>query len=91
MRKTRPIHLGKKGYKKLWPIMSDEERRLRNGDKRVKPGYTSSGIKLPDREEMLKYHEEKMERLKAYREKHKDDERKPRGKFFITQNTFGAR
>lgn len=71
--------------------MSDEERRQRNGDKRVQPGYTSTGVKLPTREERLQDFEEKKARLDAYREKHKDDERKPRGKFFITQNNFSAR
>lgn len=71
--------------------MSDEERRQRNGDKRVQPGYSSSGIKLPTREERLKEFKEKKNRLDAYRERHKDDDRKPRGKFFITQNNFSSR
>lgn len=57
MSRTRPIHIGKKGFKKLWPIMSAEERRQRNGDKRTLAGYSSSGVKLPDKEDLREYHE----------------------------------
>lgn len=80
----------RKFYAPRFP-MTLEERRKRNGDHRTPEGYSSSGVLLPTREDVMMVHKDKMDRAKRYQEAHKDDDKKPRGKFFITQNNFSAK
>lgn len=64
--------------------MSDEERRVRNGDKNRQEGFSSTGIKLPSKKEMQWYHEKR----EVERENHEkflmeNPERKRHGKMII--------
>lgn len=90
MSRTRPIHIGKKGFKKLWPIMSAEERRQRNGDKRVREGFSSTGVRLPSQTDMSNYHQHMQEQRDSYDRYIKENpEKRKKGKMFISVSMGG--
>lgn len=83
----RSILLSKKGYARLWPIMSAEERHARNGDKRVPMGFSSSGIPLPSHEDLVADYKAKEIKRKEYKKNH--PEKKHPSKMFINVSMGG--
>ena len=89
-KRREQAHANRKYYLPKSP-MTMEERRELNGDKRIKSGFSSTGVPLPSREDIEQIHHEKVERSRRIREKHDGEERKSYGKFFITQDNFSSR
>lgn len=70
--------------------MSDEERRQRNGDKRVQEGFSSTGVPLPSQIEMSEYHRKMQEQRHCYDRYIKENpEKRKKGKMFISVSMGG--
>lgn len=79
MKKIKTIISKVKKVRRLIPIpMSAEERRERNGDKRVQQGYSSTGVPLPSHDFLVARHIEKEKRQKEH-----PSPRRSKAKMFI--------
>lgn len=74
----------------LAPRMPNEERRQRNGDKRVREGFSSTGVPLPSQTDMSKYHQQMQDQRDSYDRYIKENpEKRKKGKMFISVSMGG--
>lgn len=69
----------KRSHNRMQSHLTDEERRKRNGDKRRKEGYSSTGVKMATHQELVNQFVEKQNKKRSTRY-----ERRSRAKIFIS-------